>query len=189
MTLQVTKQTEIEQQLAHAVFQLGCYLQEETDRSVLESAMEALLTKLDQLLQRPQFRLIRSLFELSKEEMRLLAFVYIETLEPECIGPYFQLSWIERSGMLSLERCFQLIWSQHFEKSTKLAQLQRDSSLLKWRLLLQSKSTMPLLEPVFLAPDVFHFLLSDRACETSVASFDTSVMMDPLSKQRVHSVP
>ncbi|MCG7550406.1 ATP-binding protein [Pseudoalteromonas sp. Of7M-16] len=128
---QAQSQIKIEKQLAQQFFKVGAALA--NNDQDLQQNLAALQKVLDKLVHTPRFELVTRVFSLEDFEVRLIALIYIQTLEPDILTPYLGLSWYEQGPLLSLDKL--LFLCQFGGKRQLLAQGVFWCSAFKWGLL------------------------------------------------------
>ncbi|MDK1286663.1 ATP-binding protein [Pseudoalteromonas umbrosa] len=148
-------QLALEKQLARCFFQVGAALSQNKEN--IQCLMSNLDEALEQLICAPQFKYISDVFGLQKYEIRLIALVYIQELEPDIVTPFIGLSWYENGPTLSLDKLLYLC-----QQGSKRALLSKGSlrmKLFEWRLL-KHCPTQSLTKCVALHTGLLHFLFT-----------------------------
>ncbi|AOT10249.1 ATP-binding protein [Pseudoalteromonas luteoviolacea] len=163
-----------EKQLSLMFFQVGLGLanDEEDIQERLKLFDEALVT----LINTPRFKYVERTFALTEYEIRLIALVYIQTLEPDILMPYIGLSWYEQGPMLSFDKL--LFLCQQGSKRELISQDVLCGQLFDWHLLQCSKQKL-LTESISLHMELRQFLYTGRV----------TLSDDHLVKQGTSSTP
>ncbi|MDK2593812.1 ATP-binding protein [Pseudoalteromonas obscura] len=159
---QVQSQIKIEKQLAQQFFKVGAALA--NNDQDLQQNLTALQKALDNLVHTPRFELVTNAFSLDEFEIRLIALIYIQTLEPDILTPYLGLSWYEQGPLLSLDKL--LFLCQFGGKRHLIAQGIFCCSAFKWGLL-QAGSVPKLHEGVGLHSCLLQFLQTGKVVLTA----------------------
>ncbi|MCF6440856.1 ATP-binding protein [Pseudoalteromonas luteoviolacea] len=148
-------QLDLEKQLSQVFFQLGAALAQ--DEEHIQHLISKLDSVLNQLISVPKFKYVEDMFGLQEYEMRLIALVYIQELEPDILTPYIGLSWYENGPTLSLDKLLYL--SKQGNKRALLSKGGLRMKVFEWQLL-QCGPSQSLTERVVIHSGLLHFLLT-----------------------------
>ncbi|KZN45257.1 ATP-binding protein [Pseudoalteromonas luteoviolacea] len=175
---QVTSQQfELEKQLARCFFQIGAALSQ--DEENIQLLMSHFDDALEQLICAAKFKFVAQVFSLKKYEMRLIALVYIQELEPDILTPFIGLSWYENGPTLSLDKLLYL--SQLGNKRALLFNGSLRMKVFEWQLL-QYGPSQSLTERVSIHSGLLHYLLTGSLSlkEEHVVAFDSCASQDTI---------
>nr|AHX39726.1 hypothetical protein [Pseudoalteromonas luteoviolacea] len=147
------KQFKAEKQLSLRFFQVGIALANDDDN--IQERLSQLDDALNTLVNTPRFKYVEGRFSLTSHETRLIALVYIQTLEPDILMPYIGLSWYEQGPMLSLDKL--LFLCQRGSKRELISQDVLCGQVFDWHLLQCSEKKL-LTESASLHTELRQFL-------------------------------
>ncbi|KZN66623.1 hypothetical protein N473_09525 [Pseudoalteromonas luteoviolacea CPMOR-1] len=147
------KQFKAEKQLSLRFFQVGIALANDDDN--IQERLSQLDEALSTLINTSRFKYVEGRFSLTSHEIRLIALVYIQTLEPDILMPYIGLSWYEQGPMLSLDKL--LFLCQRGSKRALISKNVLCGQVFDWRLLQCSEKKL-LTESVSLHIELRQFL-------------------------------
>ncbi|KZN59714.1 ATP-binding protein [Pseudoalteromonas luteoviolacea] len=169
-------QLELEKVLARSFYQTGVALQNN------EESLGDSLLKLNDVLNRvialDKFRFVKACFGLSCSELKLIALVFIQEIEPDCLTPYLGLTWYEHGPYLSLDKLL-LLSNPSSQKRTMLNSGIYHKHAFKWGLF-QSQEQLGLTQSVRLLPELLSFLQAKEVLfsESCVASYPYNTSVD-----------
>ncbi len=149
---------ELEQQLTHHFVELGHDLKEEG----AVDAMTRFHASLDAFIAHSRFQKLADWFELEPIELRMIALVYIQQVEPDSVAVFLGTSWFEQGPTLSLDKLLLLV--HHYDDKHVL--LEADvfrSVLFQYGLIQQAENRPGFTLPCFLAHFLLDYLSSDNA--------------------------
>ncbi|MBQ4845267.1 ATP-binding protein [Pseudoalteromonas sp. MMG005] len=157
-----------ERHLAQCFYAFGLALKEANED--LESAATQLHNATTTLAKTTRFLGVKAWFDLTDSEVTLLALVYIQTLDPDCVAPFIGLSWFEQGPTLSLDKLLTLN-DKYLSKRTLLAENIGSSRLFTLGLLNQSSHYMSLSCAVQISPLLQQYLQSGCVSSSDGALF------------------
>ncbi|MEY8240061.1 MAG: ATP-binding protein [Cycloclasticus sp.] len=145
--------------LTDSLFKLGVALQKNEDGEDVLQCFKELQMALASYISNDRIQLLKSWFMLDDLELKLLSLTYINLIEPESISPFLQLSWYEQGPSLSLERLLLLCQQGGVQKNHNIKQLLVQSRVFSWNMLQSDDRRHALIQPLYLAEDVYLYLL------------------------------
>ena len=167
---------------------------QETTSALLSNFQQSL----DGFIQTVRIQNLKHWFGLNDQELKLIAIVFVNVLEPETVAPFLGLSWFDHGATLTLERVLLLCQKNQQSKLTSLNKLLSNLKVFHWKILFISEHSLPLIQPLNLAPDIFSYLIGNAKsldnseavirCLSTQDNAVISVCFDQLLKQPLAKV-
>ncbi|CAH9053853.1 ATP-dependent zinc metalloprotease FtsH [Pseudoalteromonas holothuriae] len=153
-TIKDSQQSMLERDAACKLYEFACVLK--SQESDLSEPFSQLQQALGELVSSERFMIVKRLFLLSSSEIKMLALVYLQEQDPDVIAPFLGLSWFEQGPMLSLDKLLTLV-DTTLNKQQTMKQINLNSPLFEWGLLLLQNDVPALQRCVYLAPFLQHY--------------------------------
>ncbi|MBQ4812892.1 ATP-binding protein [Pseudoalteromonas luteoviolacea] len=164
-------QVELEKSLAQSFYQVGVSLQNNEDN--FSAHLANLHDVLDKIITLGKFQFVKERFGLSGYELKLIALVFIQEIEPDSLTPYLGLTWFEQGPYLSLDKLL-VLSHQPARKRAILNAGICHSLAFRWGLL-QSNTQLGLTQNIRLLPELRAFLQSKEIRFTAEGLFSYPV--------------
>ncbi|KZN57761.1 ATP-binding protein [Pseudoalteromonas luteoviolacea] len=169
-------QFELERVLARSFYQAGVALQNNEEN--FGDSLSKLNDVLDKVIALDKFRFVKACFSLSYCELKLIALVFIQEIEPDCLTPYLGLTWYEQGPYLSLDKLL-VLSNPSSQKRAMLNSGIYHKFAFKWGLF-QSHEQFGLTQSIRLLPELLSFLQAKEVLfsESCLVSYPYNTPVD-----------
>jgi AAA+ superfamily predicted ATPase len=147
--------------LTQSLFNFGYALQNNEEKDIIIDKFNRLDFELNNYILTFRFKNLKSWFDLTDIELKIIAITFINSIEPETVSVFLRASWYENGPTLSLERIFILCQREPENKIDQINNIIKNSNALAWGLIRIEKSQLALIQPVTLADNIFNYLLGE----------------------------